>query len=134
MKRRASTALALLLTLSSTSALGARESGKKKSWVDLPKVSYEVGDGVYRLPLHVTESSGVPRSAFPVTTSVPLKRGRLRHPRAIELCDEDGQPVSFQSKAQAYWPDGSIKWLMLDFPIDLKASQTRTLPPPRAAA
>src|SRR6185312_15517218 len=57
----------------------------------------------------------------PVTVGIPFPRGVLATPSSVVLSDPTGAGASVQSTALAYWPDGSVKWLLLDFilgPID----------------
>ena len=77
--------------------------------------------------LTVTEPSGVARSSWPVTSGVPLARGALRDPDRVVLLDGQGRPLPLQTEVLTRWPDGSIRWLLLDFPIDLPANQTSVL-------
>ncbi len=52
-----------------------------------------------------------------VTGGVPLPKGALRDPAHARLrCGEADVPL--QTRAVAYWPDKSIKWLLLTFPAD----------------
>ena len=46
---------------------------------------------------------------------VPLPRGKLRDAGNVRLL-RDRADVPLQTKPLAYWPDGSIKWLLLTFP------------------
>jgi hypothetical protein len=50
----------------------------------------------------------------PVTAGVPLARGELQDATATRLSIE-GEATPLQSQALATWPDGSVKWLLLDF-------------------
>jgi len=52
--------------------------------------------------------------AFPVTGGVPLARGALTDPAALRLT-ADGRDLPLQAETLARWPDGSVKWLLLDF-------------------
>ena len=38
-----------------------------------------------------------------------------------------GGEVPLQTETLARWPDGSVRWLLLDFQIDLAAKQKKTL-------
>lgn len=59
--------------------------------------------------------NGVKRtSAFPVTTGIPFARGTLTDPARVKLIS-DGQEVPLQREVLAWWPDKSVKWLLLDF-------------------
>ena len=52
---------------------------------------------------------------FPVTGGVPLARAALKDPAAVRLIGPSGQ-VPLQTEVLAWWPDKSVKWLLLDFP------------------
>lgn len=45
-----------------------------------------------------------------VTWGVPWGKGALHKNEEITLENDRGEPVPVQSWAQAYWPDGSVKW------------------------
>lgn len=51
----------------------------------------------------------------PVTIGVPFPRGVLTDDTGLVLFDSLEQPVPLQTLPLAWWPDGSIKWLLLDF-------------------
>jgi len=51
---------------------------------------------------------------FPVTGGVPLARGALRDARRVRLL-AGGREVPLQAEVLAWWPDRSVKWLLLDF-------------------
>jgi len=48
---------------------------------------------------------------WPVTSGVPFPKGALGSARNVRLLD--GKPL--QTTVTARWPDGSVKWLLLDF-------------------
>jgi hypothetical protein len=96
------------------------------NWVDLPKEDFRIKDG-FRLPIHVTEPSGVSRDAWPVTTGVPLPKGVIVSADQCRLTDETGHELPLQSRTLAHWPDKSVKWLLLDFQLTLKANEQRRL-------
>jgi len=52
--------------------------------------------------------------AYPVTAGLPLGRGELRDPRRATLTSGD-QNLPLQTEVLAWWPDGSVKWILLDF-------------------
>ena len=54
--------------------------------------------------------------AMPVTGGVPLARGALTDGRSVRLL-AGGREVPLQTKVQAFWPDKSVKWLLLDFQV-----------------
>jgi len=79
------------------------------------------------VPLRVEEPAGVERTGWPVTSGIPLAKGALADDRAAALFDADGSEVPLQTEVLARWPDGSIRWLLLDFQIDLAAGENKAL-------
>jgi len=51
----------------------------------------------------------------PVTVGVPFPCGVLTDDRLLSLADSSGHHVPLQTTPLAHWPDGSVKWLLLDF-------------------
>ncbi|UCG57048.1 MAG: hypothetical protein JSU70_19560 [Phycisphaerales bacterium] len=76
--------------------------------------------------LSVQEPSGVSRSGWPVSSGVPFAQGALRDTGYIALLDNDGRETPLQTEVLASWPDGSVRWLLVDFQVDLAASETKT--------
>lgn len=83
--------------------------------------SHEPGS-MTEIPIWVDEPNGVDLAAWPVTRGIPLARGVLKDPKQAALFDSAGKPVPCVSRAVAFWPDGSVKWLALDFQTPLKAN------------
>jgi hypothetical protein len=54
-------------------------------------------------------------SPQPVTAGVPFPRGALQGAASVRLCDAGGREVPAQALPLARWPDGSVRWLLLDF-------------------
>jgi hypothetical protein len=52
-----------------------------------------------------------------VSGGIPFPKGALTDPTNVRLRDDRGA-VPLQAKPLAYWPDKSIKWLLLTFPAD----------------
>jgi hypothetical protein len=77
------------------------------------------------LTVTVAEPAGVSRTGWPVTSGVPLAEGALRDAQAAALFTADEREVPLQTEALSRWPDGSIRWLLLDFQTDLEANQTQ---------
>jgi hypothetical protein len=94
------------------------------------------------VPLHVirrtdskTSVHGT-RSVEAVSCGVPFKGGLLTDEYGCSVVDASGAVVSSQHAALAHWPDGSIRWLLVEFVIpagtsgagyalDLSARQAR---------
>jgi PcRGLX-like protein C-terminal alpha/alpha toroid domain/PcRGLX-like protein central beta sandwich domain/Carbohydrate family 9 binding domain-like/PcRGLX-like N-terminal RIFT barrel domain len=68
-----------------------------------------------RVPFTVSEAKGVSHIARPVSGALPLARGVLQDPRRVRLMDAEGKPVPVQTRVTGYWPEGTVKWLLLDF-------------------
>ncbi|MFQ6096081.1 MAG: hypothetical protein ACE5O2_00010 [Armatimonadota bacterium] len=79
-----------------------------------------------RVELTVSEPTSVARKAWPVTSGVPLPQGALDDATRVQIIGPDGSPVLAQSRALAYWPDGSVKWLLADFAADTRADDVTT--------
>ena len=78
------------------------------------------------IPLAVRSPDAVDRVNWPVTSGIPLAAGRLRRGEPVVLRAAEGPAVPLQTEPLGYWPDGSIKWLLLDFQVDLAGGKTRT--------
>jgi hypothetical protein len=76
--------------------------------------------------LTVEEPAGVARAAWPVTSGIPLAQGALTDDQAAALFPAEGKTeIPLQTEVLARWPDGSVRWLLLDFQTDLAARQKR---------
>lgn len=82
-----------------------------------------------RIPLRVAEAAGVDRAGWPITQGVPFADGTLRRGAPVRVVDEDGAALPTQSTCLATWNKDFawVKWLLVDFQCDLRASQTREL-------
>jgi len=86
------------------------------------------------VPLTIDEPTGQDRRNWPVTSGIPFAQGALptknnfsyeRGPAAT-FVDEAGVARPVQTRVTCRWPDGSIKWLLLDSRVDLDASESRS--------
>ena len=50
----------------------------------------------------------------PLQTGIPLPSGCLRVPESLTLVNSSGEAIPLQTEILARWPDGSVKWLLLD--------------------
>lgn len=76
-----------------------------------------------RITLTVTESEGVSRFGQPVTSGIPLPQGHLWKSSEVRLSSPTGEEIPLQTTVLSRWPDGSVRWLLLDFQLDLPASE-----------
>src|SRR3989339_1561817 len=51
---------------------------------------------------------------YPVRSGVPFAKGKIRSPDQIRALVA-GKEIDLQARPLATWPDGSVKWLLLDF-------------------
>jgi hypothetical protein len=77
-----------------------------------------------RASILTTEEHGITRRNEPVTLGIPIPRGTLTDLSQLSLRDPANQPVPLQSIGLNRWSDGSVKWVLLDFPVHLDARDT----------
>lgn len=65
-----------------------------------------------RVELKVADLLPDRRLPWPVNGGIPLAKGQLYDGGKCRLLDAQGRPVPAQFKPLAWWPDGSIKWLL----------------------
>jgi len=68
-----------------------------------------------KVELSVEERTDVERPAWAVTSGVPFAKGVLARAEDAWLTDGTGKAIPCQLTPLAWWEDGSIKWLLLDF-------------------
>lgn len=76
------------------------------------------------IPLTARELEGFTRRAEPVTVGVILPRGAAAGVESLRVLAPDGKAVPAQFETTATWPDGSTKWLLVDFAADCSANGT----------
>lgn len=72
--------------------------------------------------LHVTCP---PAGRGPVTTGIPFPRGALTDPAKLVLRDARGAVVALQARTLDRWPDGSARWVLLDWIAEAGAAPYR---------
>jgi len=78
--------------------------------------------------LTVEENRGTFRPGHPVTSGIPFGRGRVADVGALDVVDADsGARLVSQWRVLSRWPDGSLRWALLDARTPLPAHATRTL-------
>src|ERR1700722_9642419 len=55
------------------------------------------------------------REREPVTCGLPCPPQWLSDPSRLLLRDANGNPVPLQTRVLDRWPDGSVRWLLLDW-------------------
>ena len=69
--------------------------------------------------LDIEEPTGVCRENWPVRWGVPFPRGALRSSGAVRMLGPDGTECPCGVQETARWPDGSIKWILIDIQVTL---------------
>jgi hypothetical protein len=77
--------------------------------------------------ISVKEHGGVARPGMPVTGGVPLPRGAVQDAAELVLVDAAGGAVPCQADTVTRWPDGSVKWVELNFQADLAPGEEARL-------
>jgi hypothetical protein len=67
-------------------------------------------------------SRGLRRHAAPLTWGLPMPRGTVHSTAAWALRDPDGRPLPLQTSVLSRWPDGSVRWVLLDSQVHTDAS------------
>ncbi|MEQ6122504.1 T9SS type A sorting domain-containing protein [Reichenbachiella sp. MALMAid0571] len=68
-----------------------------------------------QLKIQVEDHSGIARKSWPVTGGVPFAKGSVFQKEDIGLAEK-----ASQSRVLSRWSDGSIKWLLLDYQVDIE--------------
>jgi hypothetical protein len=107
--------LALLALLTPPPAFAAAANAER--------TDYDRRGDVFSVPLTVADNSGVDRRAWPVTTGVPLPPGLVKDVGLLRLVDERGRevPAQFGVLNRYAARDGSLRWVLVDFQVDLPA-------------
>ncbi len=83
-----------------------------------------------KIRLSVSDYSGEDRVNEPVTGGVPLPKGFLFPDKQTDLLplrmvDSKAVSVPAQFKAVAFWGDGSVQWVLVDFAASVEDSEPR---------
>ena len=77
-----------------------------------------------RLRLVVRNGALSDQADAPVTVGVPWPAGALQAPDALRLLDAAGKELPLQTEVLSRWPDGSVKWALLDFQATARRNAT----------
>ena len=73
-----------------------------------------------------TQRSSLQETAWPVRCGLPVPQGELVSAENIAMLDANGRAIPSQNRITATWPDGSAKWLFVDFLHDTARSPDAT--------
>jgi len=85
------------------------------------------GLGEDAVALTVRETAGVDRVLAPVTTGVPFAKGALKDVTGLGVVDAGGTALPSQFRRTSSWPDGSVRWALMDTQASVKANQSIVL-------
>jgi len=71
----------------------------------------------FTVPLQVADPAA-PRKAWPVRSGVPFAKGVLGSAKDVMLTDASGNEMPCTFEVFSKWPDGSVKWLIVNFNAD----------------
>ena len=77
------------------------------------------------LSLTVRNPMGTALHTAPVRSGMPFPQGVLGSSRTMRLLDPSGNEVTSQTRPLGRWPDGTVKWVLVDFQADVPASSVR---------
>ena len=73
---------------------------------------------------HVKESAGIRRNREPIKVGIPFQKGKVKQIDHLLLVESDF-PQICNFEQTAVWPDGSLKWALLDFFCSLEDFETK---------
>jgi hypothetical protein len=79
---------------------------------------------VKAIPVIVENPTTTKASSTPVSVGVPFQRGSLKDAGRLRLATKSGKPLPLQAQTLAKWPDGSARWVLLDFPANVAAAKS----------
>lgn len=76
--------------------------------------------------LHFEKISRYDRTQEPCTAALPFAEGEVGDPPGVSILDR-GRPLPLQSRVTSRWPDGSVRWLLVHFMVDLPGNAPKDL-------
>ena len=78
------------------------------------------------IELNFEKLSKYDRKAEPVSVAIPFPKGNLLNPEQLYILDADKILYS-QKHITARWDDGSVKWLLVHFQVDLPGNKSKKI-------
>ncbi|MCH8499086.1 MAG: hypothetical protein LAT63_11455 [Marinobacter sp.] len=82
------------------------------------------------IAIRLDENHGLARAGEPVRIGIPFRQGQLRDCAALALSDKTSDishSLPVQITPLTHWPDGSVRWAMVQTSIHLQPNQRKTL-------
>ncbi|SEA45000.1 hypothetical protein SAMN05660420_02099 [Desulfuromusa kysingii] len=83
-------------------------------------------NSAYTVAIVVRENTGIERCGEPVRIGVPVPKGWWTKDSSFVISHPDGDVHPCQTQCLKRWPDGSIKWLLVDYQVQVPALSTTT--------
>src|SRR5689334_20225081 len=72
--------------------------------------------------LHLQATGPQVRRLEPVTCGIPFPPMVLKDTSTLAMADQGGDPVVVQTRTLDRWPDGSARWVLLDWQASVAGS------------
>lgn len=95
-------------------ANGSRYTSEWKQWPEAP-VSVSVSGASGQVSLVLANPDSDDWDKWPALGGIPFPKGQLSTSSYIYLTGPDNQSLEFQSRPLTFWPDGTIRWLLVEF-------------------
>ncbi|MBL4763676.1 MAG: hypothetical protein JKX67_00100 [Colwellia sp.] len=79
------------------------------------------------VPFSIVESNAISRISQPVSIGFPFVKSAVLTDTKLAIRSKDGQLVSCQISPLTFWHDGSVKWAIIDFIVDITSNETLLL-------
>jgi len=79
------------------------------------------------LILSIHETAGITRKSEFIQIGIPLPAGTFHDASLIQLSTENKTSLASEKTASSHWPDNSIKWCLIKFPIALNAGEKKSV-------
>lgn len=80
----------------------------------------------FKIPIFIEELNGFNRTKEPMRVGIPFPRAVLAASSEVRLLDESGKSIPVQARPLGFWPDNTIKWILVDFFADMQPNQSAT--------
>ena len=101
-------------------------SNLKNVSISKSTVKKDVGDTITKLT--IKELAGVSQNGVFSRSGIPIPQGLLAQSDQLVLIGDTADEVyPAQTKPLAFWPDGTVRWLLINAQLDLNVSETKVL-------
>lgn len=80
-----------------------------------------------RISLSVQERSGISRVNEPSSVGIPFAIGKLHDESLLHLEDPNGNDLPLQTNVLSYWPDRSVRWVLISTLLSVPENSNQTL-------